>query len=45
MTELLLSLGGVVVGVLLACYRMPGGFVENVKTVLRGGGSGEEGPP
>jgi hypothetical protein len=46
MTELLLSLGGVAVGVLLACYFSPGGFVANLKRLLgRDGGTGEEREP
>lgn len=43
MTELLLTLGGVAVGVLLACYLLPGGLMQNVKLLFRDGGPGEEG--
>lgn len=48
MTDLLLILAGLAAGlcagVLLACYRLPGGLVSNARAVIqRGGGPGEEG--
>lgn len=44
MIEFLLILAGFCAGVLLACYRLPGGLASNARAVIqRGGGPGEEG--